>query len=137
MLEGFDIRSKQYNSAANYHLVAEAMLRAFADRAEFMGDPDFTDVPVDRLTSKTYADQRRKTIDEKLASASVDIGHGEIPGSESMDTTNFAVIDSAGTAVVNTYTINDLFGSRVTAKGTGILMNDERVGFTVGGCDQA
>jgi len=129
MLEGFDVRSRKYNSAANYHLVAEAMLRAFADRAEFMGDPDFTDVPVDRLTSKTYAEARRKTIDEKVASASIDIRHGEIPGGESMDTTNFAVIDEAGTAVINTYTINDLFGSRVTAKGTGILMNDEMDDF--------
>ena len=129
MLEGFDIRSKQYNSAAKYHLLIEAMRRAFADRAEFMGDPDFTDVPVERLTSRTYAELRRRTIDANHASASINVGHGEIPGSESTDTTNFAVVDDAGMAVVNTYTINDLFGSRVTAKGTGILMNDEMDDF--------
>lgn len=129
MLEGFDIRSKRYNSAAKYHLLAEAMRRAFADRAEFMGDPDFTDVPVARLTSRSYAEMRQKTIDEKRASASIEIGHGEISGRESMDTTSFAVVDQAGTAVINTYTINDLFGSRVTAKGTGILMNDEMDDF--------
>ena len=93
MLEGYDMRSLQYNSAAQYHVIAEAMRRAFADRAEFMGDPDFTDVPVERLISKSYAEKRRETIDIQHASSSNDIGHGDIPGAESMDTTNFAVVD--------------------------------------------
>jgi len=129
MLEGYDIRGMQYNSAAKYHVVIEAMRRAFADRAEFMGDPAFSEIPVERLMSKSYAEQRRSSIDLLAASSSIDVGHGDIPGAESMDTTSFAVIDQQGMAVANTYTINDLFGSRVTAKGTGVLMNDEMDDF--------
>ena len=129
ILEGFDLKAMKYNSAARYHVVAESIRRAFADRAEFMGDPDFTSVPVDKLTSKAYAAERRRSIDLSHASNSVEIGHGDIGSGESMETTNFAVVDTAGIAVVNSYTINDLFGSRVTAKGTGVLMNDEMDDF--------
>ncbi|MFM9905367.1 MAG: gamma-glutamyltransferase [Pyrinomonadaceae bacterium] len=129
MLEGYDITKMQYNSAAKYHVLAEAMRRAFADRAEFMGDPDFTNVPVTALTDKNYAQQRGLSINQTKASSSREIGHGYIPGGEPMDTTHFTVIDSAGTVVTNTYTINDLYGSRVTAKGTGVLLNDEMDDF--------
>jgi len=129
MLEGYDIRSMQSNSAAKYHVLAEAMRRAFADRSEFMGDPDFSKIPVMSLVDKKYADKRRSTIDLRRASNSKDIGHGEISGSESMDTTHYTVIDREGNVVTNTYTINDLYGSRVTIKGTGILMNDEMDDF--------
>ena len=129
ILEGYDIRKMQYNSAATYHVLAEAMRRAFADRAEFMGDPDFTNVPVASLVDKSYAEKRRATIDTQHASKSSDIGHGDIVGSESMDTTHFTVVDAAGTVVTNTYTLNDLYGSRVTAKGTGVLLNDEMDDF--------
>ena len=129
MLEGYDLHKMQYNSATKYHVVAEAMRRAFADRAEFMGDPDFATVPVTKLMDKGYAAQRRGSIDLTKASTSREIGHGDIPGGESMDTTHFTVIDAAGAVVTNTYTINDLYGSRVTAKGTGILMNDQMDDF--------
>ena len=129
LLEGYDIRAMKYNSAAKYHVVAEAMRRAFADRAEFMGDPDFADVPVARLTDKKYAETRRATIDLTKASASVDIGHGDIAGGESMETTHFTIVDKDGTVVTNTYTLNDYFGSKVTAKGTGVLLNDEMDDF--------
>lgn len=129
MLEGYDLKSLKYNSAAGYHLVAEAMRRAFADRAEFLGDPDMVKIPVNELVSKDYAAERRLSIDTSRASDSSSIGHGDIPAVEGTETTNFAVLDGAGTAVVNTYTINDLFGSRVTAKGTGVLMNDEMDDF--------
>ncbi len=129
MLEGYDIRKMQHNSAAKYHVLTEAMRRAFADRSEFMGDSDFTNVPVASLIDKGYAQQRGSTIDMQHASNSMDIGHGDIPGAESMDTTNFTVIDAAGMVVTNTYTVNDLYGSRVTIKGTGILMNDEMDDF--------
>jgi gamma-glutamyltranspeptidase/glutathione hydrolase len=70
MLEGFDVRSMKYNSAAKYHVTAEAMRRAFADRAEYLGDPDFSDLPVDRLIAKPYAEQRRSSIDLTRASKS-------------------------------------------------------------------
>ena len=131
ILEGYDLRGMKYNSAAKYHVLAEAMRRSFADRAEFMGDPDFTGVPVARLIDKKYADIRRSSIDPQKASSSREVGHGEIPGGESMDTTHYTVVDGAGTVVTNTYTINDLYGSRVTAKGTGVLLNDEMDDFAV------
>lgn len=129
MLEGYDVRKLKYNSAAKYHLIAEASRRAFADRAEFMGDPDFAKVPVETMLDKKYAVDRASTINMTKASDSRSIGHGSIPGAESMDTTHFTVVDQAGTVVTNTYTINDLYGSRVTAKGTGVLLNDEMDDF--------
>lgn len=129
MLEAYDVRAMQFNSAAKYQVLAESMRRAFADRAEFMGDPDFAEVPVKTLIDKKYAERRRATINPTKATSSTEIGHGEITGGESMDTTNFTVVDGAGNVVVNTYTINDLYGSAVTAKGTGVLLNDEMDDF--------
>jgi gamma-glutamyltranspeptidase/glutathione hydrolase len=129
MLEGYDIRGMGYNSAAKYHVLAEAMRRAFADRAEFMGDPDFATVPVSTLIDKKYAEKRRDSIDRDKASSSEKIGHGKITGAEPMETTHFTVADKDGNVVTNTYTINDLYGSAVTAKGTGVLLNDEMDDF--------
>lgn len=129
ILEGYDIAKMQHNSAAKYHVLAESMRRAFADRAEFMGDPDFAQVPFQRLIDKKYAEQRRSTIDLRRASSSKDVGHGDAAGGEPMDTTHFTVVDRDGTVVTNTYTLNDLYGSRVTAKGTGVLLNDEMDDF--------
>jgi gamma-glutamyltranspeptidase/glutathione hydrolase len=130
ILEGYDLSALGYNSAANYHLVAEAMRRAFADRAEFMGDPDHAAVPVAELIDKKYAASRRSSIDANKASTSIDVGHGSIAANEPTETTHFTVVDKDGTVVSNTYTINDLFGSKVTAKGTGVLLNDEMDDFT-------
>ncbi len=129
ILENYDLRRMSYNSSEKYHVLAEAMRRSFADRAEFIGDPDFADVPTARLIDKNYARQRSKTIDSDKASKSAKIGHGEPIGKESMDTTHFTVVDAEGNVVTNTYTINDLYGSAVTAKGTGVLLNDEMDDF--------
>jgi gamma-glutamyltranspeptidase/glutathione hydrolase len=129
MLEAYDVKALGYNSAAKYHLLVEAMRRSFADRAEFMADPDFQQVPVNKLIDKAYARQRGSGIDLQRASSSSAVGHGEIAAKEGMDTTHFTVVDSAGNVVTNTYTINDLYGSRVTAKGTGVLLNDEMDDF--------
>ncbi len=129
ILEGYNVRAMGHNSAAKYHLLAEAMRRSFADRAEFMADPDFADVPVAKLIDKDYASKRRATIDLDKASSSSKVSHGKIIGAEGMDTTHFTVVDAAGNIVTNTYTINDLYGSRVTAKGTGVLLNDEMDDF--------
>jgi gamma-glutamyltranspeptidase / glutathione hydrolase len=103
--------------------------RSFADRAEFMADPDFADVPATKLIDKNYAKQRVSTIDLTKASISREIAHGEVTGGEGTETTHFTIVDSAGNIVTNTYTINDLYGSRVTAKGTGVLLNDEMDDF--------
>jgi gamma-glutamyltranspeptidase/glutathione hydrolase len=129
MLEDFDIRQIGWASSEKYHVLTEAMRRAFADRAEFMGDPDFAEVPMKTLVDKNYAKERAKTINLEKASDSTEIGHGEIVGKESMDTTHFTVVDADGNVVTNTYTINDLYGSKVTAKGTGVLLNDEMDDF--------
>jgi gamma-glutamyltranspeptidase/glutathione hydrolase len=124
MLEGDDVKSLGHNSAAKYHLLAEAERRSFADRAEYMADPDFVDVPVARLIDKEYARQRRANIGSEKASSSRDIKHGQVTGSEGTETTHYTVADAAGNVVSNTYTINDIYGSAVTIRGTGILMND-------------
>ena len=130
MLEAFDVRGMGHGSSAKYHVLAEAMRRAFADRAEYMADPDFADVPVARLVDKKYAEKRRSTIDLEKASASKDVKYGSLAeSSEGTETTHYTVVDADGNVVTNTYTINDLYGSRVTIKGTGVLMNDEMDDF--------
>ncbi|CAA9411669.1 MAG: Gamma-glutamyltranspeptidase @ Glutathione hydrolase [uncultured Pyrinomonadaceae bacterium] len=129
VLENYDIRSMGHNSSKKYHLLAETLRRSFADRAEFMADPDFAIVPAAELITKSYATKRGATIDLTKATKSADIRAGEIAAKESMDTTHFTVVDQNGIVVSNTYTINDLYGSRVTAKGTGVLLNDEMDDF--------
>lgn len=129
ILEKWDIASMGHNSAAKYHLFTEASRRAFADRTEYMADPDFADVPAAGLVSKSYAATRRKGIEPKKASLSREVKFGEVSISEGQDTTHYTVVDPAGNVVSNTYTINDLYGSRVTIKGTGVLMNDEMDDF--------
>jgi gamma-glutamyltranspeptidase/glutathione hydrolase len=130
MLEKYDLRKMGYNSAEKYHVLTEVLRRAFADRSEYMGDPDFTDVPVSTLIDKKYAERRGATIDLTRASSSADVKPGEISGlKEPTETTHFTVVDTQGNVVTNTYTINDLYGSRVTAKGTGVLLNDEMDDF--------
>jgi len=127
MLEPYDVASMRWQSARYLHLLTEVMRRAFADRAEFLGDPDFVKLPVAQLTSRAFADERRKTIDLEHASTSKEIRAGAI---ESSDTTHFSIVDGDGNMVSNTYTLNDWFGSGVTAKGTGVLLNDEMDDFT-------
>jgi gamma-glutamyltranspeptidase / glutathione hydrolase len=129
MLEKYDVRAMGNDSSEKYHVLAEAMRRAFADRSEYLGDPDFVKVPVTQLIDKKYAMERANTIDLTKASNSSDIKPGVITGKEPTETTHFTVIDSQGTIVTNTYTINDLYGSAVTAKGTGVLLNDEMDDF--------
>jgi gamma-glutamyltranspeptidase/glutathione hydrolase len=129
VLENYDIRSMGHNSSKKYHILAETLRRSFADRAEFMADPDFAVVPVAELIAKSYAAKRGATIDLTKATKSADVRAGEIAAKEPMDTTHFTVVDQDGTVVSNTYTINDLYGSRVTARGTGVLLNDEMDDF--------
>jgi gamma-glutamyltranspeptidase/glutathione hydrolase len=130
ILENYDLGAIKQNSAARYHLIAEAMRRGFADRSMYFGDPAFTKVPLERIIDKSYARERAVDIDTQRASTSAAVGPGNIQIAEGTETTNYCVIDAAGNAVINTYTLNDLFGSKVTIKGTGILMNDEMDDFT-------
>jgi gamma-glutamyltranspeptidase/glutathione hydrolase len=106
------------------------MRRAFADRAEYMGDTDFVRVPVNRLIDKSYAARLRATINLEHASKSTEIRGGIPAGDEPSETTHFTIIDRAGNTVANTYTLNDDYGSGVTARGTGVLLNNEMDDFT-------
>lgn len=129
ILEGYDLAAMRPASAEWDHLLIEVMRRAFADRAEFPGDPGFVKVPVAGLTSKRYAVELAKTIDLAKATSSAQIGHGHPAGYESPQTTHYSVVDGQGNAVSNTYTLNTGFGSGVTVKGAGFLLNNEMDDF--------
>jgi gamma-glutamyltranspeptidase / glutathione hydrolase len=131
ILEGYDLKKLEASSSDRYHLMAEAMRRAFADRAEYMGDSDFVKVPVAGLIEKPYAAKLRATINTDRASTSAEIRAGRPAGYESEDTTHFTVVDAEGNAVSNTYTLNDSYGSAAVVKGTGMLLNDEMDDFAV------
>lgn len=129
ILEGFDLKKVDWASSDRYHLMTESMRRAFADRAEYMGDTDFVKVPIAGLIDKKYASQLRSTINPDRASTSEQVRAGKPLGYESDETTHFTVVDGEGNAVANTYTLNNSYGSAVVAKGTGIIMNDEMDDF--------
>ncbi len=144
MLEPFNLGRMGHNSAEKYHLLAEVMRRAFRDRAEYLGDPDFSNVPVTQLLDPNYLRHRMDdfSVDRATPSSAVAAGLGPIKLSqnaashqarfaqESSETTHFSVVDAAGNAVANTYTLNGNFGSGVTIPGTGVLMNNEMDDFT-------
>lgn len=130
ILEGFDLKKLNPLSSDYYHLLIEAMRRAYADRAEYMGDTDFVRVPISGLIDKAYAERQRSTINLERASSSSEIGAGKPAGYEATQTTHFTVVDAEGNAVANTYTLNGWFGSGVVAKGTGVLLNNEMDDFT-------
>lgn len=129
ILEGYDLRKMGPSSADRYHLMAEAMRRAYADRAEYLGDADFADVPVAGLIDKNYAERRRATISMQHASTSAEVRAGSPAGVEPAETTHFTIVDAEGNAVANTYTLNDSYGSKVVARGTGVLLNNEMDDF--------
>jgi len=130
MLEAYDLREMGWHSSRQMHTMVEVERRAFADRARFLGDADFVKVPVSALISRAYAEERRKSIDPARATPSAEVGAGDPAPYESAQTTHFTVVDGEGNAVSNTYTLNDSYGSGVTAKGTGFLLNDEMDDFT-------
>ena len=130
ILEGFPIGFLGPNSVDTIHVMAEAMRLAYADRSHYLGDPDYWRVPVGGLTSKAYASQLRAQINMGRARSSETVRPGNPMPYESNETTHFAVMDAAGNAVSNTYTINFSFGSGITAAGTGILLNNEMDDFS-------
>ena len=129
MLEPFEISKMEPRGSKYIHLLSEVMRRAFADRAKEMGDADYVDVPLAKLTSKAHARELMKTFNEGRASKSTDFGEIANPA-ESPSTTHISVIDRWGNAVSSTQTINYSFGSCVVADGTGIVLNDEMDDFT-------
>jgi gamma-glutamyltranspeptidase / glutathione hydrolase len=145
ILEGFDVGKMQNRSAESIHFTVEAFRRAFMDRAEFMGDPDFSRIPVAQLIDKRYAAGWREGIDATHASPSKELKRPAVfsklesyaaahppslPYHEGNHTTHYSIVDEQGNAVAVTTTINDWFGSRVTADGLGFLLNDEMDDFS-------
>jgi gamma-glutamyltranspeptidase/glutathione hydrolase len=129
MLERYDLKAMGPGSSQALHVMVEAMRRAFADRAEFLGDPDFVKVPVAGLTSRAYADKLAESINLERASTSLEIKHGEPAGYESEQTTHYTVVDKDGNVVACTTTINDSFGNKITVEGAGFLLNNEMDDF--------
>ncbi len=130
MLEQFPIDKLGHNTAATLHLMTESMKRAYADRSEYLGDPDFYKVPVQALISKDYAKKLASQIKTNKATPSRDIKPGNLVPYESNQTTHYSVVDQWGNAVSNTYTLNFSYGSGLVAKGTGILLNNEMDDFS-------
>jgi gamma-glutamyltranspeptidase/glutathione hydrolase len=129
ILEGYPLKSLGFRSAQSVHYQIEAMRRAFVDRNTYLGDPDFVRNPLDRLLDKAYAARIRATIDPAKPALSRELNPGAAPR-EGINTTHYSIVDGQGNAVAVTYTLNNLFGARVTAAGTGILLNDEMDDFT-------
>ena len=129
ILQGYPLGRYGYRSAAEVHVMTEAMRRAYFDRNRFLGDPAFVTNPVRRLTSPVYADILRGGINPKKATPSSALGAAEAPP-EHANTTHYSVVDRWGNAVSVTYTINDDFGAKVIAGDTGYLLNDEMDDFT-------
>ncbi|EKN6243200.1 gamma-glutamyltransferase [Yersinia enterocolitica] len=130
VLEGYDLKSMGFNSAAYIHTLTEAMRHAYMDRNTFLGDPEFVKNPIDRLLRKSYAADIRKQIVANKATPSVEVQPGMQPH-EKPETTHYSIVDHDGNAVSTTYTVNGRFGAVVIAPGTGFFLNDEMDDFTV------
>ena len=129
ILERYDVGSMTWHGPRMIHLYAEAWKRAYADRNHYLADPDFVDMPINRMTSLAYAHARASTISETAATPSTEIGPGmEGPG-EGENTTHYSIVDAAGNAVAVTTTINSWYGSKVTVTGAGFVLNNEMDDF--------
>ncbi len=130
ILEGYDLAAFGHNSAAYIHHLSEAMRRAYRDRAEYLADSDFADVPIQRLTSKEHAAWLRRSIDPERASVSHPSDVAMAP--ESPETTHYTVVDADGMAVSVTYTLESGYGSGIVVSGGGFLLNNEMGDFNAG-----
>ena len=130
ILENFELGSYEHNSYQYVSLLSETMKYAYADRSEYLGDPDFFEVPISKITAKKYAKIISASIEELGVLPSAKINPGMYINPESNETTHFSIADKFGNVISNTYTINSAFGSGVTIKGTGILMNNEMDDFS-------
>ncbi len=130
ILENFELETYEHNSYQYVSLLSETMKYAYADRSEYLGDPDFFEVPISAILEKEYAKSISDSIKELGVLPSSEINPGMYIDLESNETTHFSIADKFGNVISNTYTINSAFGSGVTIKGTGILMNNEMDDFS-------
>lgn len=130
MLDRLDYSKAGMGSARHAHILAEVMRRFYADRSQFLGDPDFVKVPVASLLSNDYIAARAKSITLDRATPSTNLKHGAIPPEESPETTHLSIVDEKGNAVSLTYTLNGGYGSGVTVPGLGFLLNNEMDDFS-------
>ena len=123
ILENYQLAEIPWHSTRMIHLLAESWRRSYADRNQYLADPDFIDVPLERLTSKAYAAERAASITDR-ATPSADVGPGLEPPREGDHTTHFSIVDAFGNAVAVTTTLNSSFGSKVTVAGAGFVLNN-------------
>ncbi len=128
-VEPYDIRGMGYHSSSTVHLMGEAMRRVYADRAQWLGDPDYFDVPAEALIEKEYMRERMSDFDPYEADSSAEVEHGDPLAMESTETTHYSVVDSEGNAVSVTTTINGSYGSDVVVDGAGFFLNNEMDDF--------
>lgn len=131
VLENFNLRKLGHNSKEYINVISEVMKYAYADRSKHLGDPDFYDVPINKLSSHEYANEISKKIKIGSVTPSIEINPGSFHDKESIETTHFSVVDEKGNVVSSTYTLNSSFGSGVVIKDTGILMNNEMDDFSI------
>ena len=131
LLENYDLGSLERRDAGTIHLIAEAMKIGFYNRAKYLGDSDLVDVDLEMLTSKEFAGQFLDRISPGAALASSELGADIVTRGEGAETTHFSVVDGAGNMVANTYTLEQGYGSRVVAVGTGFLLNNEMHDFNM------
>ena len=130
-VEPYPLQKWGWNSANTAQVMIEAERRVYADRAKWMGDTDFIDVPIEKLISRDYLKKRWIDFDSTKASNSKDIKGGTLPGYESLETTHYSVVDNEGNAVSITTTLNGAYGSKVIVAGGGFLMNNEMDDFSI------
>jgi len=130
ILDGTGYEKGGAGSASSIHYLAETMRRAYADRNEYVGDPDFVKVPIAGLLDKAYLAKLRASIDPQRATPSDQVRPGKPTGTEHMETTHYSVVDAEGNAVAVTYTLNGGFGNGITVPGLGFLLNNEMDDFT-------
>jgi gamma-glutamyltranspeptidase/glutathione hydrolase len=131
MTEMTSRETDSFMKPSTMHLMAEAERRAFADRAHFLGDPDFTDISVEGLLNRKYLLQRTADIDPGRATPSSSVTHGTVTFSESEETTHYSVVDAMGNAVAGTTTLNNSYGTAIVVRGAGFILNDQMDDFSV------
>jgi gamma-glutamyltranspeptidase/glutathione hydrolase len=131
MVEPYPLNEWGWNSKESVHLVTEAERRVYADRAAYLGDPDFYQVPENGLLDKEYNISRMKDFSDEFATPSGEIKEGQPPGVESEETTHFSIIDASGNAVAVTTTLNSGYGSSIVVEGAGFFLNNEMDDFSI------